>query len=172
MPALSQSISSIILPRRTLNSAYYSIDGSCSLREKNRMRAVLAIIHLAFVLSVGRAGAHNTHYLTVRLVTSGWSDLPARIERPLLHRGSSASGEIRSVTTVETDLFGRLSLPVRALRVWFTARVERGPSRPRVPCAQSTPATPSLYFFVRFHVGSKEGINPRLITRPLGLEPI
>ena len=77
---------------------------------------------------MGRAGAHNTHYLTVRLVISGWSDLPVRIERPLLHRGSSASGGIRSVTTVETDLFGRLSLPVRALRVWFTARVERGPS--------------------------------------------
>jgi hypothetical protein len=40
-----------LLLRRTLNSAYYSIDGSCSLREKNRMRAVLAGIPLALVLS-------------------------------------------------------------------------------------------------------------------------
>ena len=37
--------------RRTLNSAYYSINGSCSLREKNRMRAVLAGIPLALVPS-------------------------------------------------------------------------------------------------------------------------
>lgn len=37
--------------------------------------------------------------------------LPARIERPQSYRGGSASGEIRSATTVETDLLGCLSLP-------------------------------------------------------------
>ena len=34
----------------------------------------------------------------------------------------------KSATIVETDLFVRLSPLVRVLRVWFTARVERGPS--------------------------------------------
>jgi hypothetical protein len=50
-------------------------------------------------------------------------DLDARIERPQSYRGGLASGEIGATTTVETGLFGHLSLLVRVSRVWFTARV-------------------------------------------------
>ena len=51
LPQRTQIAASLDILRRTLNSAYYNIDGSCSLREKNRMRAVLAGIPLALVPS-------------------------------------------------------------------------------------------------------------------------
>jgi hypothetical protein len=39
-------------------------------------------------------------------------------------------------------------------------------------CEQEGQSVTLALSFVRFHVGSKECIDPRLITRPLGLEPI
>jgi hypothetical protein len=79
-----------------------------------------------------------------------------------------------------------LHSPARATELSFTARIQRGPSQPARCASTEDHQAPSLPLFceqegqsvalassfVRFHVGSKEGIDPRLITRPLGLEPI
>jgi hypothetical protein len=63
-----------------------------------------------------------------------------------------------------TQGWGLIDLPLRASN--------EGLLRPRVARAQKIIRLHPSSSFVRFHVGSKEGIDPRLITRPLGLEPI
>lgn len=58
----------------------------------------------------------------------------------------SASEAGKSVTALEADLLGYLSFPVKS------------------PHPHSS--------FVRFHVGSEQGVDPRLIPRSLCLEPL
>ena len=56
-------------------------------------------------------------------------------------------------TTVETDLFGHLSIPVRVSRVWFTARVEGGPSEAARSASTKHARHTLASSFMRFHVG-------------------